>query len=434
MTNILAIVGRPNVGKSTLFNRFTGRRQAIVEETSGVTRDRHYGSADWNGITFSVIDTGGYVLGSEDVFEEEIRKQVNLAIEEADVILFMVDAREGLTGLDEDVAGVLRKSQKKVYLVANKVDYPSQEAITGEFYRLGLGKVWPASAAHGTGTGDLLDEIVKEFKAISSDLLPDLPRIAVVGRPNVGKSSLINAFLGNDRNIVTPIPGTTRDSIFSRYTGFGFDFILIDTAGMRKKGKVKENIEFYSVMRSVRVIEESDVCILMIDATQGFEAQDMNIFHLIQKNHKGLVMVVNKWDLLEKDTNTHLEYTRLIRAKCAPFSDIPVLFTSVPEKQRIFRILETAHEVHSNRNLKIPTRKLNDVMLPVVKENPPPMVQDKKIHIKYITQIKTAYPSFVFFCNLPQYIREPYKRFVENRLREHFNFSGVPMEIYFRKK
>jgi GTP-binding protein len=434
MSNILAIVGRPNVGKSTLFNRLTESRQAIVEETSGVTRDRHYGKADWNGIEFSVIDTGGYVVGSDDIFEEEIRKQVKLAIEESDAIIFMVDVRTGLTGMDEDVVGFLRKSKKKVFLVANKVDNPNMIADASEFYQLGLGNVYPVSAINGGGTGDLLDDVVKVFDINTVEDIPDLPKFAIVGRPNVGKSSLVNAFLGDDRNIVTPIAGTTRDSIYSRYSSFGFDFLLIDTAGLRRKDKVKENIEFYSVMRSIRAIESSDVCFLMVDAVEGFEAQDLNIFHLIDKNRKGAVIVVNKWDLVEKETKTHLEFEQLIREKIAPFSDVPIVFTSIPKKQRIFKALELGNKVYKNRIKNIPTARLNEVLLPIIAHTPPPAIKGKYIKVKYITQLKTSFPAFVFFCNLPQYVREPYKRFVENQLRKEFDFQGVPIQIYFRSK
>jgi GTP-binding protein len=434
MSNILAIVGRPNVGKSTLFNRLTASRQAIVEETSGVTRDRHYGKADWNGIEFSVIDTGGYVVGSDDIFEEEIRKQVKLAIDESDAILFMVDVRTGLTGMDEDVVGFLRKSKKKVFLVANKVDNPNMEAEASEFYQLGLGDVYPVSAINGGGTGDLLDDVVKVFDINTVDDVPDLPKFAIVGRPNVGKSSLVNAFLGDERNIVTPVAGTTRDSIYSRYNSFGFDFLLIDTAGLRRKDKVKENIEFYSVMRSIRAIESSDVCFLMVDAVEGFEAQDLNIFHLIDKNRKGAVIVVNKWDLVEKESKTHLEFEQLIREKIAPFSDVPIVFTSIPKKQRIFKALELGNMVYKNRMKNIPTARLNEVLLPIIAHTPPPAIKGKYIKVKYITQLKTSFPAFVFFCNLPQYVKEPYKRFVENQLRREFDFQGVPIQIYFRSK
>ena len=434
MSNILAIVGRPNVGKSTLFNRLTESRQAIVEETSGVTRDRHYGKSDWNGVFFSVIDTGGYVVGSDDVFEEEIRKQVILAVEEADAILFVVDVKAGLTSLDDDVAGLLRKSSKPVYLVANKVDNPDRISEAAEFYRLGLGEVFTVSAINGSGTGELLDEVVKGMDKEATEDLPDLPRFAVVGRPNVGKSSVVNAFLGDERNIVTPVAGTTRDTIYTRYNSFGFDFFLVDTAGLRKKGKVHENIEFYSVLRSVRAIESSNVCFLMIDATEGFESQDQNIFQLIVKNRKGVVILVNKWDLVEKETKTHLEFEELIRQKIAPFRDVPIIFTSVPKKQRIFKALEVGTQVYNNMSVNIPTARLNDLLLPIIEKTPPPAVKGKYVRIKYVTQLKTAFPAFAFFCNLPQYIRDPYRRFLENKIREHFDFTGVPIQIYFRKK
>jgi GTP-binding protein len=433
--NILAIVGRPNVGKSTLFNRLVGGRQAIVDPTSGVTRDRNYGHSDWNGISFSVIDTGGYVEGSDDVFEEEIRKQALLAIEEADVILFLVDGREGPTTLDEDVAGLLRRSGKPVYLGVNKIDEPGQTHNTLEFYSLGLGEVYPIAGMSGSGSGELLDEIVKHFRPLEAEPeTDDLPKIAVVGRPNVGKSSLINILTGTERNIVTPIAGTTRDSIHTRYTGFGFDFYLVDTAGLRRKGRVSEDIEFYSVMRSIRAIENADVCMLMADASVGFEGQDINIFGLIQKNHKGVVVVMNKWDLVEKDNKTMKAYEKIIREKTAPFTDIPIVFTSVNEKQRLLKAFEWAVEVFKARTMKISTAKLNDTLLPLIAQNPPPVVKGKHIKIKYITQIKTHYPSFVFFCSNSQYIRDDYKRFVENKIRENFNFTGVPFEIYFREK
>ena len=435
MSNIVAIVGRPNVGKSTLFNRLTESRQAIVDETSGVTRDRQYGKSDWNGKNFSVIDTGGYVMGGDDEFEVEIRKQVQLAIEEADVILFLVDARDGLTPMDEDVAALLRKSKKKVLLVANKVDNSKEMNNLAEFYSLGLGEPHPIAGMTGSGTGDLLDVVVQDFNDIDEDETEGLPRIAVVGRPNVGKSSFINLITGQERNIVTPIAGTTRDSIFTRYNMFGFDFNFVDTAGLRKKSKVYEDIEFYSVMRSVRAIENSDVCILMLDASQGLEQQDLNIFSLIQRNYKGVVVVVNKWDLVEKDNNTHKEFEELIRSRIAPFDDVPIIFTSVINKQRVFKVLETAKQVYESRSRHISTSELNEMLLPIVKEqNPPPSVKGKWIKIKYITQLPTRYPQFVFFCNLPQYIRDPYKRFVENRIREMWYFHGVPMTIYFREK
>ena len=434
MGNIVAIVGRPNVGKSTFFNRLTETRSAIVDSVSGVTRDRQYGKSEWTGVRFSVIDTGGYVVGGDDSFEIEIRKQVQLAIEEADVILFLVDVKEGLTPMDEDVAGMLRKCKKKVLLVVNKVDTALRMNDVAEFYALGLGDPFPISGMNGSGTGELLDELVKDMTDEPDDV-SDLPRIAVVGRPNVGKSSMINALTGKDRNIVTPIAGTTRDSIFTRYNLFGFDFNFVDTAGLRKKQKVSEDIEFYSVLRSVRAIENSDVCILMIDASQGLEQQDLNIYGLIQRNNKGVVIVVNKWDLVEKDTNTHRDFEKLIRERIAPFNDVPIVFTSVINKQRIFKVLETTKTVFDARSRRISTSELNERLLPIVKEqNPPPSVKGKHIKIKYITQLPTAYPQFVFFCNLPQYIRDPYRRFVENRMREMWDFHGVPMKIYFREK
>ena len=435
MSNIVAIVGRPNVGKSTLFNRLTESRKAIVDETSGVTRDRQYGKSDWNGKRFSIIDTGGYVIGGEDEFEIEIRKQVQLAIEEADVILFLVDVREGLTPMDEDVADLLRRCKKKVFLVANKVDNPKEMEGLSDFYALGLGDPIPIAGVSGSGTGDLLDAVVADFDEGDDDDSDGLPRIAVVGRPNVGKSSFINFITGEERNIVTPIAGTTRDSIYTRYNMFGFDFNFVDTAGLRKKSKVSEDLEFYSVMRSIRAIENSDVCILMLDASQGIEQQDLNIFSLVQRNNKGVVVVVNKWDLIEKDTHTHKKFEDLIRSRIAPFDDVPIIFTSVLNKQRIFKVLETAKQVYEARSRRISTSELNDTLLPIVKEqNPPPSVKGKWVKIKYITQLPTPYPQFVFFCNLPQYVRDPYKRFVENRMRELWDFHGVPMSIFFRAK
>jgi len=434
MGNILAIVGRPNVGKSTFFNRLTKSRQAIVEETSGVTRDRHYGISDWNGVDFSIIDTGGYVVGSDDVFEEEIRKQVILAIEEANVIVFIVDVKEGLSALDEDVANMLRKSGRKVFLVVNKVDNSARIADASEFYGLGLGDVYCVSSITGSGTGELLDDVVKEFSQIEQEEVPDLPKFAVVGRPNVGKSSLINSLIGTDRNIVTPVAGTTRDSIYTPYNSYGFEFLFVDTAGLRKKSKVSENIEFYSVMRSIRAIENSDVCLILIDATQGFESQDQNIFHLAEKNRKGVVIVVNKWDLVNKETNTHKEFEERIRQQIAPFSDVPIVFTSVITKQRIIKTLEIARDVYKRRSIRITTSKLNDLMLPIIQNTPPPASKGKFIRIKYITQLKTSFPAFAFFCNHPQYVKDAYKRFLENQLREHFDFTGVPIQIYFREK
>ena len=433
--NIIAIVGRPNVGKSTLFNRLTQSRDAIVDPTSGVTRDRQYGHSDWNGKHFSIIDTGGYVMGGDDQFEEEIRKQVALAVDEADVILFLCDAREGLTPMDEDVADMLRRCPKPVVLAVNKVDNSAQMETLPEFYSLGLGDPYPIAGITGSGTGDLLDALVKDFAEGEENPTDGLPRIAVVGRPNVGKSSFINTITGQQRSVVTPIAGTTRDSIYTRYNLFGFDFNFVDTAGLRRKSKVSEDIEFYSVMRSVRAIEAADVCILMLDASQGLEQQDLNIFSLAQRNHKGIVVVVNKWDLVEKDNNTHRDFENLIRERIAPFSDVPIIFTSVINKQRIFKVLETARQVYQARSRHISTAELNDKLLPIVKEqNPPPSVKGKWVKIKYITQLPTPYPQFVFFCNLPQYIRDPYKRFVENRMRELWDFNGVPMSIFFRAK
>lgn len=434
MANSLALVGRPNTGKSTLFNRLTQSRDAIVDATSGVTRDRHYGKANWNGIEFSVIDTGGYVLNSEDIYEAEICKQVNLAIEECDAIIFLLDGREGLTTLDEEIADMLRPCTKPVFVVVNKIDSPSNYSDQLEFYALGVEKIYPISAVSGGGTGDLLDDVVKCFSNEEEHLEENLPKITVIGRPNVGKSSIVNAFLGTEQNIVTPLAGTTRDSIYSRYKGFGFDFYLVDTAGLRKKKNVEEDLEFYSVMRTIRAIENSDVCIAMIDATNGFEAQDLNIVSLAQRNKKGLVLVVNKWDLVEKNANTHLEYEQLIRKKLAPDNDVPIIFTSVINKQRIYKVLETAVAVYHNRNRKIPTSQLNDVMLDVISYNPPPIQKDKVIRIKYVTQLPTATPTFAFFCNLPQYVRESYKRFLENKIRENWDFFGSPMDLYFRKK
>lgn len=435
MSNILSLVGRPNVGKSTLFNRLTQTREAIVDSISGVTRDRNYGKSDWNGYEFSVIDTGGYVVGSDDIFESEIRKQAALAVEESDVIVLMVDGREGLTPLDREVASMLRRSKKPFYLTVNKIDSPSNFFDYAEFYELGISDIYPISAISGSGTGELLDEVVKHFKMEDEDEnLDDLPKIAIVGKPNVGKSSIINTFLGYERHIVTPVAGTTRDSVYTRYKGFGFDFYLIDTAGLRKKKKVEENLEFYSVMRTVRAIEKSDVCVVMCDAVDGFEAQDLSIFSLAARNRKAVVLVMNKWDLIEKETQTHKEYEDRIRKKIAPFSDVPIIFTSVTNKQRIYKVLESAIHAYENKSRKISTSELNEVLLPIIKHTPPPMVKDKMVKIKYITQLPTKFPAFAFFCNLPQYVREDYKRFLENKIREQWDFTGVPMEIYFRKK
>ncbi|OFX42419.1 MAG: ribosome biogenesis GTPase Der [Bacteroidetes bacterium GWA2_30_7] len=434
MSNIIAIVGRPNVGKSTLFNRLVGRRDAIIDETSGTTRDRNYGRSDWNGIEFSVIDTGGYVDNSEDIFEEEINKQVKIAIEEADVILFLVDVTTGITDLDISVAGVLRKSKKSIYLVVNKVDTNDRIYDSHEFYKLGLGELYCISSINGSGTGEVLDEVVKNFKPEVESIEPNVPRLAVVGRPNVGKSSFINALIGEERNIVTEIAGTTRDSIHTRYTKFGQDFYLIDTAGLRKKGKVTDNLEFYSVMRSIRAIELSDICLIILDANQDIESQDVNILHLAQKNRKGVVILVNKWDLIEKDTKSTLEFEEKIKRKIAPFSDVPIVFISALTKQRIHKAVETAMDVFNNRKQRISTSKLNDVMLKVIEDYQPPALKGKYIKIKYVTQLPTPFPCFAFFCNLPQYVKEPYKRYLENKIRQNFNFSGVPVEIFMRKK
>lgn len=435
MGNIVAIVGRPNVGKSTLFNRLTESRDAIVDEFSGVTRDRHYGKAEWAGKEFSVIDTGGYVHGSDDIFEEEIRKQVILAIDEADVILFVVDTTTGITDLDEQVSDLLRRTSKPVLVVANKVDNFDRIAETAVFHSFGLGEeVFPICSLSGLGTGELLDKLTSLLEDKPLEVDENIPKIAIVGRPNVGKSSITNAFLGEERNIVTPIAGTTRDAIYTRYKSFGFDFYLIDTAGLRKKAKVQDDLEFYSVLRSVRTIESSDVCILMIDATEGFESQDMNIFNLIKKNHKGCVIVVNKWDLIKKDHKTAEQYKEIIQKKISPFSDVPIIFTSVPEKQRIYKALETAVHVYENRKRRIPTHQLNEFILPIIEDTPPPSIKGKYIKIKYATQLQIAYPAFVFFCNLPQYIKEPYKRFLENKIRANYDFTGVPIEIFFRQK
>ena len=435
MSNIVAIVGRPNVGKSTLFNRLVQKRQAIVEESSGVTRDRHYGHSDWNGKSFTVIDTGGYVVGSDDIFEEEIRKQVDLAIDEADVIIFVVDGQAGVHVLDEDVALILRKCKKKVILGVNKTDIPSKFGEAAEFYALGLGEIYPFSAMTGTGTGDLLDEVVKYLPNDTTEDYSDLPRFAVVGRPNVGKSSMINAFLGQERNIVTDIAGTTRDSNNTHFNAFGMDFMLVDTAGLRKKSKVYENIEFYSVMRSIRAIEECDVAILIIDATQGFDAQDMNILRLIEKNKKGLVLVVNKWDLVEKDSNTHLAFENMIREKTAPFVDYPIIFTSAINRQRTFKVLETAHQVYENRERKVSVRELNDTMLEIINSQPPQIAsRGRYLKIKYITQLKSPTPQFIFFCNLPKDVKDNYVRFLENKIRSIWDFHGVPIQLFFREK
>ena len=434
--SLVAIVGRPNVGKSTLFNRLVGMRQAIVDETAGVTRDRHYGKCEWCGREFSVVDTGGYTSNSDDVFEDAIRRQVVIAVEEADVVLFMCEAATGITDYDSEIADLLRRSKKPVVLCVNKVDSGEKMYDAFDFYGLGLGEVWSISAANGSGTGDLLDEILRVLPddTQADDDHSDLPHIAIVGRPNVGKSSLTNALLGEERNIVTPVAGTTRDSISTYYNKFGHEFMIVDTAGMRKRGKVTEDLEFYSVLRAMRTIEHSDVCILMIDATSGMEAQDMNIFNVIQKNRKGCVIVVNKWDLFEKDVNTMRDYTEGLKARLAPFNDIPIIFTSVLNKQRILDVLDAAARVAANMTRKIPTSALNDAMLPEIENYPPPAWKGKYIKIKYVTQLPTRTPQFAFFCNLPQWVKEPYKRFLENKLREHFDFCGCPIQVYTRAK
>lgn len=442
MSNIVAIVGRPNVGKSTLFNRLTQSRLAIVDEVSGVTRDRNYGKVSWNGVEFSIIDTGGYVIGSDNIFEEEIRKQVELAIEEAEIIIFMVDVTTGITAMDEDIAEKLRRSKilsstgKKVFLTVNKVDNTARMNDAYIFYSLGFGDFFCISSINSSGTGDLLDAIVnslnKTDKSISS--VDDLPKFAIIGRPNVGKSSLLNTLTGEERSIVTPVPHTTRDSIYVRYKKFGYDFFLVDTAGLRKKNKVHDNIEFYSVMRTIRAIENSDVCFLLVDAQNDFEAQDLNIFRIVQQNKKGIVILENKWDLIEKTPNIHLKYEESIRKKLEPFTDVPIIFTSVIKKQRLYKVLQMGMKVYQNRKQRISTSILNKIILPYIEDFPPPAYKGKLLKIKYITQLPTATPQFAFFCNLPQYIREPYKRFLENRIRENFDFTGVPIEINFRKK
>lgn len=434
MSKIAAIVGRPNVGKSTLFNRLTESRAAIVDEESGVTRDRHYGKVIWNGVEFSVIDTGGFVEASDDLFESEINRQVKLAISEADLIIFMVDVVDGIHELDKAVALMLRKVQKKVITVVNKVDNNNRLLDANEFYGLGLGEFFAISSASGSGTGDLLDEVVKHLPDSPDELEEDIPRVAVVGRPNVGKSSLANTLLGEERNIVTPVAGTTRDSIHSLYNKFNTRFLLVDTAGLRKKAKVEEDIEFYSILRSVRAIEESDICLLLIDATRGIESQDLSILSIIQKNNKGVIMLVNKWDLVEKDHTSAKSFEEEIRLRTQPFTDYPILFISAITKQRVHKVLELIMTVYANRSRRIPTSKLNEVMLKYVSETPPPSLKGKHIKIKYVTQIPAAYPTFAFFCNFPQYIKDPYRRFVENRLRESFELTGSPAKIYFRKK
>lgn len=436
MNQIVAIVGRPNVGKSTLFNRLIQRREAIVDSVAGVTRDRNYGKSEWNGRTFSVIDTGGYIKGSDDVFEGEIRKQVELAIDEADAIIFVTDVEEGITPMDETVASLLRKVQKPVLLAVNKVDNSMREKDAIEFYNLGLGEYYTLASTSGSGTGDLLDALMQalpepEVEAVAEE---ELPRFAVVGRPNAGKSSFINALIGEDRYIVTDIAGTTRDSIDTRFEKFGFKFNLVDTAGIRRKAKVKEDLEFYSVMRSVRAIEHSDICILVIDATRGFEGQDQSIFWLAEKNRKGIVILVNKWDLVEKDTMSSKQYADRIREEISPFTDVPILFVSVLTKQRLLKALETAVKVYENKTQRIPTSKFNDHMLKLIEAFPPPALKGKYVKIKYCMQLPTPTPQFVFFANLPQYVKDPYKRFLENKIREQWNFEGVPIDIYIREK
>ena len=434
--SLVAIVGRPNVGKSTLFNRLVGMRQAIVDDTAGVTRDRHYGRCDWCGREFSVVDTGGYTTNSDDVFETAIRSQVQIAIDEADLVLFMVEAATGVTDYDAEIADILRRTKKPVVLCVNKVDSGEKMFDSYQFYSLGLGELYSISAANGSGTGDLLDAVVAALpeETEQEDPHAGLPRIAIVGKPNVGKSSLTNALLGQERNIVTPVAGTTRDAIETYYNKFGHEFMLVDTAGIRRKTKVHEDLEFYSVMRSIRAIEHADICILMIDATTGMEAQDMNIFNLIVKNRKGCVVVVNKWDLFIKDSNTLRDYSESLKERLAPFNDIPVVFTSVVKMQRIQDVLDAATQVYANYSQKIPTARLNEALLPVIEETPPPAWKGKYVKVKYITQLPTSFPAFAFFCNLPQYIKDPYKRFLENQLRKHFNLTGCPVQIYCRQK
>lgn len=434
MNNIVAIVGRPNVGKSTLFNRLIGMKKAIVDEKSGVTRDRHYGKSEWNGVSFHVIDTGGYVVNSEDIFEGEIKKQVLFAIEESDIILFMVDVVNGITDLDDDIANLLRKTRKKIILVVNKVDNNQRRYEANEFYKLGMGDLFSISSISGSGTGELLDTLVENFTVKDEKPENDLPKFAIVGRPNVGKSSLLNSLIGEERNIVTPEAGTTRDSIFIRYRKYNHDFYLVDTAGIRKKGKVTEDLEFYSVLRAIRAIENSDVCLVMIDATRGLESQDLNIVNLAKKNHKGIVILINKWDLIEKDTHSALKFEKATKQKLEPFSDIPILFISAINRQRIYKVLEIALVVFEKRKQKIPTSRLNNILLKAIEKHSPPAARGRYIKIKYITQLPTHAPSFVFFSNFPDLIKEPYRRYLENRIRENFDFSGVPILIFFRKK
>jgi GTP-binding protein len=435
MSNIIAIVGRPNVGKSTFFNRLIESREAIMDDQPGVTRDRHYGFAHWIGKNFTVIDTGGYVTGSDDTFEKEIRKQVEMALEECTAVIFMVDCRDGLTGYDKEFANIIRRSKKPVFIAANKADTPDKSVLTSEFYELGMGEPFPISAENGSGTGELLDELVKVFPAEDpEDPNAGIPKIAILGRPNVGKSSFLNVLLGKDRSIVTDVAGTTRDAIHSRYKMFGNDFIIIDTAGIRKRNKVHEDIEFYSVLRSLRALEECDVCIVVIDATRGMESQDVNIISMAQKQGKGIVIMVNKWDLMEKDTNTAEKIRKEMLEGLAPITYVPIIFASALEKQRIFQVVEKAVVVYQNKIKKVPTSQLNDALLPEIIHYPPPAIKGKHIQIKYITQVNANTPSFAFFCNLPQYIQESYQRFLENRLRENFDFTGVPIRLFFRKK
>ena len=434
MSTIVAIVGRPNVGKSTFFNRMIQKREAIVDAISGVTRDRQYGKSDWNGTEFTLIDTGGYVEGSDDIFQKEIDQQVNLALEEADAILFMVDVEAGVTGMDETVAQLLRRTAKPVFVVVNKADNGKRVEDASEFYSLGFEWLYPISSINGSGSGELLDALVEQLPAQGEPEDDGLPRFAVVGRPNAGKSSIINALVGEERYIVTDVAGTTRDSIDTRYNRYGFDFFLVDTAGIRRKAKVKEDIEFYSVMRSIRAIENSDVCLLVVDATRGFDGQVQNIFWLAHRNQKGIVILVNKWDLIEKQTGLTKQIEANIRKQLEPFTDVPIVFVSATTKQRIFKALETAVAVYENRSRKVVTRKFNDVMLPIIEKTPPPSLKGKYVKVKFCTQLPTPFPSFAFFCNLPQYVKDPYRRFIENQLREQYNFTGVPIKIFFRKK
>ena len=434
MSSIVAIVGRPNVGKSTFFNRMIQRREAIVDSTSGVTRDRNYGKSFWNGKEFSLIDTGGYLIGSKDVFVKEIDKQVNLAIEESDLIIFMVDSESGITGMDQEVAKLLRKSEKKFLLVVNKVDNSKRQENTLEFYKIGVEKIYPISAINGSGTGELLDDLIKSLPKTEKKIEKSIPSFAVVGRPNAGKSSFINTLIGKERYIVTEIAGTTRDSIDTYYNKYGFEFNIIDTAGIRRKARVKEDLEFYSVMRSIRSIENSDVCLLIVDASRGFDGQVQNIFWLAHRNNKGIVIVINKWDLVKKDEKSVIKFEKMIKELISPFDDVPIVFVSTISKQRIFKAIEVAIEVYKNKTIKIVTKKLNNYLLPIISINPPPSYKGKHVKIKFCTQLPSSYPQFAFFCNLPQYVKDPYKRFLENKLRENYNFKGVPISIYFRKK